>query len=256
MIRFAKSLVCGMKGEEMKHKLVPCESFKMTLRHFAADVRFKAKECGWVHALAFAVVERSRWPDIFACQREYLLVQPLSTLPPPGQPQNQIEFRLATPDDIPLYDQLYRWPSVRHVRANMIERGDVVMLALYDGRLVGQIVASAWKDSRLPPEPDLKLIVEHWPFDVEHDVYSHSMYVARSHRGQGISTPLGLHLMHALRERGFHQNWGSVSAQNTKSLRACRSMGTRCVGCIRVIQLLNWRYVCLQSLDHDPLEAL
>ncbi len=190
-----------------------------------------------------SIARRVYWGDLFCSERLLVYSQPVSANKTINPPKIPLTFRLATEDDLPLYEHIHKWPSILHDRAAMIRRGDVAMMALDGERLVGEQMASIWGDSSKSSHVDGSIISRCFPVTPNRDAFLHTLYVLPEYRRKRVSTPLGLHLLHALHERGVRRVFTIVSAKNIASCWASMSIGSKAIGEIAILQMANWMYV-------------
>ena len=188
-------------------------------------------------------VQRARWDDFIYFDRLRVLSQPVRSKPVTRSPKVPLTFRLATEQDIPLYTQLYAWPSILREHANMIRQGALTMLALDEEQLVGQQMASVWTESLTSQQVVGTALARFFPVVPYEDAYLDKLYVSPAYRGKNVASPLGLYLLNALHERGVRRILTVVPAKNIASLWTSWGLGSQVIGEMSILQVANWLYV-------------
>lgn len=136
----------------------------------------------------------------------------------PGDDVKVVE--IASPADIPPASQYQR--RSRYLRAGaFVDRGFRGFAAIKDDRVVADIWGS-FPGGRGPVHSH----VAWFGFDLRDDgVYLFDFHVQADERGKSISTPFLVHVLHALRDRGFRYAYGYYAADNTPALWFHRMLG-------------------------------
>jgi ribosomal protein S18 acetylase RimI-like enzyme len=132
----------------------------------------------------------------------------------------------------------------------LLANGRCCLIAWRGNRPVGY----AWVADGIGPD------VTFWPFPVEFPrsaAYLWNLYVLPSERSSGIGSALAEARLRLAREQGFHEGWRMVAPSNTASLRTVQksARGTRVVGEIRFVQVLNRTYSEFTPHRPDPVEV-
>jgi ribosomal protein S18 acetylase RimI-like enzyme len=206
------------------------------------DLRHGIRTRGWKRGVRL-IVNLARWDDLLYFDRLRVFSQPVPEEPVTKSPRVPITFRLATEADIPLYEQIHKWPSILREDARMIRRGDLAMLALDGDRLVGQQMAGIWTETRKSAQVIGTALAHAFPIVPHEDAYLDKLWVSPDYRGKNIATPLGLHLLNALHERGVRRIYTVVPVKNIASLWTSWSIGSQVIGEMAVYQIANWLYI-------------
>jgi len=215
------------------------------------DVRHGVRKRGLRRGLRL-IVGRAAWDDFIYFDRLRVFSQPVPDKPVLNPPRVPLTFRLATEQDIPLFEQIYEWPSILREHAKMIRNGNLAILALDGDRLVGLEMASIWTESWSAAQSIDMIVARCFSVVPHEDAYLEALYVAPEYRGKGVATSLGLHLLHALHERGIKRVFTVVSVKNIASLRTSWSIGGQIAGEMTVYQVANWLYVRVTQPESVP----
>ena len=169
-----------------------------------------------------------------AYDRVLILERDLTVLPEVPPPSIDVEYRLATPQDLATltsnehgYDEDKKRGAVKR-----LGEGDVCCIAVHEDRVVG-IRWSCFKEFnshgiRLP-------LGQGW-------VFGYRLRTVERYRRKGISTGLRVYMTPILREMGAVRNISTVELRNEASLLATTRLGSEIMASIYTALLLRkWR---------------
>ncbi len=151
--------------------------------------------------------------------------------PPPG-----VMIRMAGLSDRPAFASLAGEREGARFE-QLLRNGRHCLIAWRGEKPVGY----AWIAGHAGPD------VTFWPLPFglpANAAYLWNLYVLATERSAGIGSALAQARLQFARERGFEEGWRMVAPANTASLRTVRksAAGTRVVGQVRFVQLLNRAY--------------
>lgn len=217
-----------------------------------ADVRNRARQKGWLSALKF-LPSRCLWSDVVHYEKLKIFKQAIPSMLIQSE-VNGITYRLATPDDIPHYDQIFKHPSNINDHSRMLKSGDLTMLALDGDNLVGLVLGSIWQDGVRPTETDFVIINRAYGVTSEKDALIHRLYVTPDDEGRGIGSQLLAHLQDALAKKGVSTTYSAVNTDTPAAINVFTKKYGENIAEVTSIQFLNLQIINFSDTNTDGIK--
>ncbi len=196
-----------------------------------AAFEYVARKEGWRSAVATAV------QHFIEYERSYVLsarIDELAIYSPTIEralARGVIKTRLATLDDLPLFEQIVPLSKTRRF-ARLMASGELCMLALKGDKLVG----FEWAAQEGNPT------ARAFPVPIEpKEVYVWGAEMPNEYRALGWMVMTHASLYRLLQKQGFERVTGYVHQQNEPSWKMLRGLGFKIVSELVMLRVLKWK---------------
>lgn len=176
--------------------------------------------------------------EVFVKHQEAVLFEKdLSQIPGPIRPQQEVDIKIGTPNDVPRLTRLLPQCSAR-IFQNRLLRGDIFFVAQIDNQIVHQTWISF--EDKWVPLLNKKIVLK------EREAYLYQVYTGSEYRGTNVlSAVIGKVLRH-LKTQGYERLFFLVDLKAHPSTRAYEIISGTNKGTIisywRILGCKSYRY--------------
>lgn len=187
--------------------------------------------------------------EVFIKHQETVLFEKdLSQIPGPIRPQQGVDIKIGTPNDVPRLTRLLPQWSARIFRGRLL-RGDIFFIAQIDN----QIVHQAWVsfEDKWVPLLNKKIVLK------EREAYLYQVYTASEYRGKNVLPAVISKVLKHLKAQGYKRLFFLVDLKAYQSTRAYEIISGTNKGTIisywRILGLRNYRYQPYRRFKLSPI---
>lgn len=180
-------------------------------------------------------------------RRMVLLDRDLSDPLPEVEPRPPMELRQATSADLPAY-RAFHPDQPEAVAEARFARGDECFAVWDEGR----IVHAAWAATERAYVGYLRRDLVLQP----DEMYAYDAFTRPSHRGMGLCSLRGIHMLQHYRERGYAHSFGLAAVENQAGFAQVRAVGYVPTGLYTCVRLGPWQRHGRRPFGNERLPAL